>query len=144
MGKRILTLDDLVQFCSKTNLVTFDAKDSGYSLCVQMPFEDASVVENTDSMLFAKIKAFHIGKNRNGSAVTEDAAKNALPTIKYKPLLANFTDVNGETDFTSHDFEITKDENGEEHVTYLEKQVGCFTADEPEIIHDDEYDKDYV
>ena len=110
-----------------------------------MPFEEAVLEEDADTSLrFFKIKALHIGRNNNGSSVTEDAAKKMMKNMAYKPLLANFTDVNGELDFTSHDVEITKDENGKEIWTYIEHQIGCFTADEPYIEHDDTNGRDYV
>ena len=92
-------------------------------------------------MLFGNIKLLHSGHNRNHSNVTEDAAKNCMSTIAYKPILANFTDVNGELDFTSHDFIINDDDT----VTYFEKQVGCFTADKPYMEQDpDREDRKYV
>ena len=69
----------------------------------------------------------HTSKNRNGSSLTEKAAKECLSTIAYKPILANFCTVDGVDDFTSHDMEIDEDGN----IIYIEKQVGCFTADKP-------------
>lgn len=64
-----------------------------------------------------------------------------MSTIAYKPILANFTDVNGELDFTSHDFEFNEDGS----VTYYEKQVGCFTADKPYMEQDEEHpDRKYI
>lgn len=74
----------------------------------------------------------HSGENRNKSSVTDEALVKASKQLAYKPILANFmeyTDENtGEVlkDFTSHDMELTDD-----GVNYIEKQVGCFTADEP-------------
>ena len=72
----------------------------------------------------------------------EDAAKNSLDSIKYKPILANFTDQteDGEWDFTSHDIEINDDGTYE----YIEKQVGCFTADEAILKYDEEEKKNFV
>ena len=67
----------------------------------------------------------HTGVNRNKSSLTEDAAKKAIKNLAYKPVLANFCEIDGVKDFTSHDFDV--DENGE--YIYYEKQVGCFTAD---------------
>lgn len=85
---------------------------------------------------------FHVGRNRNGSCVTQDAAENSLSEIKYKPVLANIVldEETGIEDFSGHDMQFDEDGN----VTYIEKQVGCFTAKEPYIAHDDEHDKDYV
>lgn len=140
--KKLLTIDDLVEFCANNNLSRFSATDSGYQLCVQMPATyDSSESHSDDSFLFGKVKLIHTGRNRNGSSVTEEAAKKCLDTIKYKPFLANFTqDQDGNWDFTSHDVEYNEDGT----IEYLEHQIGCFTADQPYIEHDDENDKDYV
>ncbi len=35
--KKILTLDELVQFCFSTELTSFNAKESGYQLVVAVP-----------------------------------------------------------------------------------------------------------
>lgn len=76
-------------------------------------------------MLFANVLAFHTGINRNKSNLTEAAAKKAIKNLAYKPVLANFCEIDGVKDFTSHDFTI--DKNGD--YVYYEKQIGCFTAD---------------
>lgn len=86
----------------------------------------------------------HSGENRNKSSVTDEALKNCLGKIKYKPFLANFTEVNGVKDFTSHDIEYQEDEDGNTVVKYIERQVGCFTADEPTIEYDEELGHNYV
>lgn len=93
-------------------------------------------------MLYATIRAFHIGRNRNGSAVTQEAAKNCLSGIKYKPILASIVtdEESGEEDFHAHDMQIDDDGN----VTYIEKQVGCFTAKDPYIQFDEDHQKSYV
>ena len=85
-------------------------------------------------MLFANVLAFHTGLNRNRSSVTEDAAKKAMKELAYKPVLANFCEIDGVRDFTSHDFDIDEDGN----YIYHEKQIGCFTADKPRIEKDSE------
>ena len=69
----------------------------------------------------------HTGRNRNRSNLTEKGAKSCLSKIAYKPVLADFTEVNGERDFTYHAMEF----NGDGSRTYIEKQVGCFTSDKP-------------
>lgn len=131
MTKRFLTLDDLVQFCSEKKLYKFDSKENGGTICVHIPatFEEE---EEDPLTMYGKIKLMHTGKNRNGSNLLEDAAKGCFSSIKYKPLLANFCeyeDENGETvkDFTSHDMEFNEDGT----VTYIERQIGCFTASDP-------------
>ena len=143
MRKKLLTLDDLVNFCQTQKLYSFNAKEYGRPLCVQIPasFEREDDDEES-SLLFATVKVFHTGRNRNHSNVTVDAAKKAMKSMAYKPILANFTTTDsGELDFTSHDFTVNDD--GE--VEYQERQIGCFTADEPYMEQDpDNKDRQYV
>lgn len=139
--KKILTLDDLVKFCRKEKFYNFSSQDTGYQLSVQIPsaFELSNdYADNT--LLFCNVKLFHIGENRNCSSVTKDAAIKSLSTIAYKPLLANFCEVDGVRDFTSHD--MTINENGD--LEYIERQIGCFTADMPEIRYDEDTEKEFV
>jgi len=134
MKKKLLTIDDLALFCKEQKLHKFDAAKEGYSLRVQIPAQFAIDSESKDEKtLYAYIQVMHTGVNRNKSSFTEDAAKECMKTLAYKPLLADFTDINGELDFTTHAFTINED--GE--IEYQERQVGCFTADEP-YMRDDE------
>lgn len=137
MKKKILTLDDLYQFCSEQKLQSFSSKEhDDEKLYVHVPakFEIDESAEDKNT-LYANVLVFHTGVNRNASNVTDDAAREAIKRLAYKPLLANFCeDENGVRDFTSHDFEI--DDAG--NIIYLERQIGCFTADEANMIPDDE------
>ena len=140
--KKLLTLEDLAKFCKEQNFSNFSSKDSGYQLSVQVPanFEVENTGYQDNTLLFGKVKVFHIGPNRNGSSVTKSAAEKALSTIAYKPLLANFCEVDGVKDFTSHDIELNDDGS----VTYIERQIGCFTADMPVIQYDETTEKEFV
>lgn len=139
--KKILTLDNLVNFCRNEKFYNFNAKDTGYQLAVQVPSKFEISNDYTDNtLLFCNVRLFHIGENRNHSSVTKDAATKSLSTIAYKPLLANFCEIDGVKDFTAHDMIIDDDGN----VEYLEKQIGCFTADSPEIKYDEDEDKEFV
>lgn len=140
--KKLLTLEDLAKFCKEQNFSNFSSKDTGYQLSVQVPanFEVDGNVYQDNTLLFGKVKVFHIGPNRNGSSVTKNAAEKALSTIAYKPLLANFCEVDGVKDFTSHDMELNDDGS----VTYVEHQIGCFTADAPVIQYDETTEKEFV
>ena len=140
--KKLLTLEDLAKFCKEQNFSNFSSKDTGYQLSVQVPanFEVDGNVYQDNTLLFGKVKVFHIGPNRNGSSVTKNAAEKALSTIAYKPLLANFCEVDGVKDFTSHDMEFNDDGS----VTYIEHQIGCFTADAPIIQYDETTEKEFV
>ena len=130
---KILTLDDLVKFCAEQKIKKFDSKEAGRKIRVQVPAKFEMDEEESSSTLFAHIQIMHTGRNRNGSNLTEKAAKECLSTIPYKPLLANFCEIDGVRDFTSHDYFINDD--GE--VEYLERQIGCFTADKA-YMEDDE------
>ena len=140
--KKLLTLEDLAKFCKEQNFSNFSSKDTGYQLSVQVPanFEVDNNVYQDNTLLFGKVKVFHTGPNRNGSSVTKNAAEKALSTIAYKPLLANFCEVDGVKDFTSHDMEFNDDGS----VTYIEHQIGCFTADAPVIQYDETTEKEFV
>lgn len=135
MKKKILTLEDLVKFCKEQKLYSFSSKEKGYQLCVAVPAQFEKEENDSSSLLFADIKAFHTGRNENNSGVTVDAMHNSVSTFAYKPILAAFTtDKNGDEDFMSHEMDMDDDGN----IIYIEKQVGCFTADEPWIEKDSE------
>ena len=140
--KKLLTLEDLAKFCKEHSFSNFSSKDTGYQLSVQLPtnFEVENTEYQDNTLLFGKVKVFHIGPNRNGSSVTRSAAEKALSTIAYKPLLANFCEVDGVKDFTSHDMELNDDGS----ITYVEHQIGCFTADAPVIQYDETTEKEFV
>lgn len=142
MRKKLLTLEDLVLFCSENKLQRFSAEESGYQICVQIPSIYAKDEEQpNDSLLMGTVKLLHTNRNRNGSNVTKKAAEKCMPYIQYKPLLANFTELeNGDMDFTSHDMEFNEDGS----INYLEHQIGCFTSDKPYMEYDEEKDRYYI
>jgi hypothetical protein len=146
--KKLLTIEDLVQFCQQNNFARFSAKESGYQLAVQVPttFE---VEDNSDDdhrgMLRLKFRILHDGLNRNGSFVSHKAAEKASKTIADRPILAAIHKLDdGTYDFESHEMEIIENEDGEREINYIEKQVGSFSSEKPFWEHDDELDKDYL
>lgn len=142
MRKKLLTLDELITFCEQKNFTRFSSAETGYQLAVQVPATFKKDEDDEDpTMLYGHIKLLHTSRNLNGSSLTEKAAKKAMKRLAYKPLLANFTDVNDEIDFTSHDMEIDDDGN----IVYIEKQIGCFTSDRPYLEQDpDDEAKKYL
>lgn len=134
--KKLLFMEDLYDFYSNKykRSTHFSAEKSGHQIFVQIPakFEITENDYKDNSLLFCKVKLMHSGENRNHSCVTDEALTKASKGLAYKPILANFMEYvdekTGETlkDFTSHDMEITED-----GVNYIEKQIGCFTSDEP-------------
>ena len=145
MAKTIMTIEQLVQFCEEQNFTEFDSTISGYRLCVSTPATFEQEESNDNNMMFANVKVFHTNKNNNQSNVTKKAMENSLNGFKYKPILCNYQTITLEDgtealDFTAHDMEI--DENG--NIVYLEKQVGCITADEPVMKYDRKNKRYYV
>lgn len=147
MKKKYFTIEDLIRFCEQKKMYNFSSKESGKPIVIQavQDFSSADVEETADNKLYAKVRVCHTLLNRNGSYISEDSMKAAMPSLKYSPLLANIHQLDdGTWDFHSHDYHIEKDEDGNENVIYDEKQVGTFTADEPYLEYDKDIDKTYV
>ena len=139
--KKLLTLEQLVQFCEHNKFYAFSSKDSGYTLSVQVPGNLIFSNEEDEDLLYTTVKVCHTLLNRNGSFISEKNMKKAMPTLKYKPLLASIIeDENGELDFNGHDMEFNEDGT----INYIEKQIGTFTVDEPVLEYDKQQDKTYV
>ena len=113
-NKKLLTIDDLFEFCLKQKVTNFSSKNSGYSLSVQVPSTfEIKEDETRKGLLKLKIKIFHIGLNRNQSFISEDSAKNAMSSIKNRPILAAIHKLDsGEYDFEGHNYEIITNEDG--------------------------------
>ena len=145
--KKMMTLDDLYMFFVQQNKsFNFSSKDSGEPIVVTSNGNFAE--EQSDDMpgmLKLKLKNCHIDTNRNGSHISRENMEKAMPTLKYRPILAYIHELSdGTKDFYSHNIEFVEDENGETQAVYLEKQVGCFTVDDPWLEYDKEMDKTYV
>lgn len=139
----MLTMEDLVKYFSKHEVKTFSYTQSGKPIVVKatQDFSSSEIEESEDGKLYAKVRVCHTLLNRNGSYVSENTMKKAMPTLKYSPLLAKIHQLdNGEWDFHAHDYHI--DENGD--TVYDESQIGTFTVDEPYLEYDEEMDKTYV
>ena len=146
MAKQILTLDSLYQFFVEQNKTfNFSAKDTGSPIVVTTNgFFETSETE-MPGMLKLELKVCHIETNRNGSHISKENMENAMPTLKYRPILAYIHELkDGTKDFYAHNMEIVEGEDGESEIVYIEKQVGCFTADEPWLKYDENQDKTYV
>lgn len=148
MGKqsKILTLDNLYQFFVEQNkTVNFSSKDSKQPIVVTVPGKFEESKNDMLGMLKLKLKVCHTELNRNGSFISKENMEKAMPSLKYRPILAYIhMTSDGIEDFYAHNIEIVEDENGEEKINYLEKQVGCFTSDEPFLEYDKDMDKIYV
>ena len=146
MAKKIMTLDNLYKFFVEQNKsFNFSSKESGQPIVVTSNGHFAEEQDEMPGMLKLKLKNCHIDTNRNGSHISKENMEKAMPTLKYRPILAYIHELSdGTKDFYAHNIEFEEDENGDMQVVYLEKQVGCFTADDPWLEYDEEMDKTYV
>jgi hypothetical protein len=146
MAKQILTLDSLYQFFVEQNkTVNFSSKESGQPIVVTTNGFFEADETDMPGMLKLELKVCHTETNRNGSHISDSNMEKAMPTLKYRPILAYIHELeDGTKDFYAHNMEIVEDENGEAEIHYIEKQVGCFTADDPWLKYDKEKDKTYV
>ena len=146
--KKLLFMEDLLQFFRENNLTKFSSSDSGYKLCVQVPatFEvEDEIDDDHRGMMRLKFRIFHLDVNRNGSFVSKKAAKAAMPTIKNRPVMAYIHQRDdGEWDFEAHNMTVETDEDGNSYYEYQEKQVGSFDESEPFFEYDEELDKTFV
>lgn len=143
---KILTLDDLYKFFVEQNkTVNFSSKDSGTPIIVTTNGFFETNESDMPEMLKLELKVCHIDTNRNGSHISTENMEKAMPTLKYRPILAYIHELeDGTKDFYAHNIEIIEHEDGETEINYIEKQVGCFTADDPWLKYDEENDKTYV
>jgi len=67
-----------------------------------------------EQFTLCKVYVLALGKNRNGSVITKEAADDALPTIFNIPIVGHlYADSDGELHMGGHDITIEKDANGE-------------------------------
>lgn len=146
MAKQILTLDSLYQFFVEQNKnVNFSSKETRSPIVVTTNgFFETNETE-MPGMLKLELKVCHTEKNCNGSHISNENMEKAMPTLKYRPILAYIHELeDGTKDFYAHNIEVVENEDGESDIVYIEKQVGCFTADEPWLKYDKKKEKTYV
>ena len=146
MAKQILTLDNLYQFFVEQNkTVNFSSKEAGKPIIVTTNGYFETDETEMPGMLKLELKVCHTETNRNGSHISEENMEKAMPTLKYRPILAYIHELeDGTKDFYAHNMEIVENEDGDSEIVYIEKQVGCFTADDPWLKYDKKNDKTYV
>ena len=132
--KKILTIDDLLNFCKKNNFSEFDIKNKNVELCIQLPakaiFKKSDPDKYTEGLRPFTATAYHDHVNLNKSNINEDVFQENSKSLPYRPILANIVeDANGNKDFGSHDFTITNDSAGNEVIEYQESPVGVISTD---------------
>lgn len=146
MPKKILTLDSLYKFFVEQNQsMNFSAKESGAPIVVTTNGFFSESESDMPGMMQVELKVCHIDTNRNGSHISKENMEKAMPTLKYRPILAYIHELeDGSKDFYAHNVEIVENEDGEAELHYIEKQVGCFKAEDPWLKYDKKMDKTYV
>ena len=146
MAKKFYTIDDLLLFCKNNKFSHFSSEEYGAPLVIQS-FETFEVEEDNDNkgLLPVKLAACHIGRNRNGSAISEENMNKYKDTFKGRPILGSIIKLDsGEYDFHSHDMELVETEDGVE-VNYIEQPVGVISQlDDPYLEYDAKEDKTYL
>lgn len=147
MGVKLLTLDDLYDYFSKSNKdFKFSAKDEQTSIIVQIP---ASMTfaeeENQNGLLPVHLKACHTGLNINRCVIDDDVMKRCMNSIKNRPILGYIHKVDGEFEFGNHRVHVEEDDNGNKTVIYDEIPVGIIPEScNAELVTDKDNDKNYL
>ncbi len=147
MKNRIITLENLVEFCRTNKIFSYNATETGHPLVVSTFGEVEEFASNVDEGLIPiKIKSCHIGLNRNGSYISEESMTKAIPSFANKPFLAEITNNSkGEIDFGTHAMELTEDEEGNSKIYYIEKPIGIVPeSNNAQLIYDKDQDKTYL
>ena len=146
MVKNLLTIDDLYKFFVEQNKnVNFNAEETKTPIILSVPGIFAKEEDDMPGLLKLKLKVCHTELNRNGSFISKENMEKGMPTLKYRPILAYIHELeDGTKDFYAHNMEIVENKDGESEINYIEKQVGCFTAEDPWLEYDEEMDKTYV
>ena len=142
----MLTIDDLYKFFVEQNQnVNFSSRETRTPIIISVPGLFAKEEDNMPGLLKLKLKVCHTELNRNGSFISKDNMEKSMPTLKYRPILAHIHELDdGSKDFYAHNMEIVENKDGDSEINYIEKQVGCFTADDPWLEYDENMDKTYV
>lgn len=109
MAKKIMTLDNLYRFFVEQNKsFNFSSKESGQPIVVTTNGNFAEELnDNMPGMLKLKLKNCHIDTNRNGSHISKENMEKAMPTLKYRPILAYIHELpDGTKDFYAHNIQI--------------------------------------
>lgn len=143
-NKRLLTLDDLCKyFSSEKQNLHFCASDENKNIIVQTPgtitFSKAD--DNEEGLVRVRLQSCHIGKNRNGSNISEQSMKKAMKSFRNRPILGFIHEVDGTPQFYTHNMHI--DDNDE--LVYDEYPVGHIPEScNARLEYVDEYDKTYL
>lgn len=149
MKNRLLTIDDLYNFYStKKKSMTFSADKSGYNIAVQVNGKfEVEDDENSEGLLYGRVKAFHDLGNRNKSYIDTEVFEKHVASMKDRPIMADIIDVEDKDgniikDFNGHTMKFDEEND---KIIYIEKPVGHFVNPENfELVYDEEFDRTFV
>ena len=141
--RRIMSIDELYEFCLKNNFAHFNSNEFGKELMVRMNgnFEKTSKDEDKhkESLTPFVSRAFHDHVNLNKSEISEESFNENVPSANFRPILAHITtNSDNELDFGSHDYYVTTDKDGNDKVVYEEQPIGVIDGTKTTV----EYDED--
>lgn len=141
--RRIMSINELYEFCLKNNFAHFDSNEFGRELMVRMNgnFEKTSKDEDKhkESLTPFVSRAFHDHVNLNKSEISEESFNENVPSANFRPILAHITtNSDNELDFGGHDYYVTTDKDGNDKVIYEEQPIGVIDGTKTTI----EYDED--
>lgn len=143
--RRIMSIDELYEFCLKNNFAHFDSNEFGKELMVRMNgnFEKTSKDEDKhkESLTPFVSRAFHDHVNLNKSEISEESFNENVPSANFRPILAHITtNSDNELDFGSHDYYVTTDKDGNDKVVYEEQPIGVIDGTKTTIEYDEDAD----
>ena len=141
--RRIMSIDELYEFCLKNNFAHFNSNEFGKELMVRMNgnFEKTSKDEDKhkESLTPFVSRAFHDHVNLNKSEISKESFNENVPSANFRPILAHITtNSDNELDFGSHDYYVITDKDGNDKVVYEEQPIGVIDGTKTTI----EYDED--
>lgn len=140
--RRIMSIDELYEFCLKNNFAHFSSNEFGKELMVRMNGNFEKTSKDTDkhkeSLTPFVSRAFHDHVNLNKSEISEESFNENVPSANFRPILAHITtNSDNELDFGSHDFYITTDKDGNDKVVYEEQPIGVIDGSKTTIEYDE-------
>lgn len=141
--RRIMSINELYEFCLKNNFAYFSSDEFGKELMVRMNgnFEKSSKDEDKhkESLTPFISRAFHDHVNLNKSEISEESFNENVPSANFRPILAHITtNSDQELDFGSHDYYIISDKDGNDKVIYEEQPIGVIDGSKTSIEYDEE------
>ena len=147
MKKRLLTLDDLIDFHASTKTSMHYSASDPQDSSVVVQLEGALNFSKDDydpelGLLKVHIKSSHIETNRNNSEIPRDVMEQAAPSIYNRPILGYIHQLSDKSyDFAGHEMKINSD--GE--MEYEEIALGVIPeSGDAHLVYDSEMDKTYL